>query len=311
MKLNRMQAAGLGLALVAVLGGDALAQVQSKDQAKCLTSMAKTARKISGAVLKDSVNCIRKGAAGQLPPGETAEHCLIADLKGKVAKARASLDATELKSCAVAPDFAFPGAAVTGDAYSEGNLNLLEDGFGASLDATLAASDGADPDGRCSAVLPAAWRKLEDAMQKAVEACLKTGLKEGTILAPAGFEACYQSILTDSRGKVAKAVALVSAQLSSKCPAGSLSLMFPGLTPICAVYGAGSDAAGLAACSRDRLECRTCLMFNAAFGLHRDCDQFDDALANGSCPACGNTVIDADEQCDDGNVVSGDGCTAA
>lgn len=297
-------------AMAVVLAGPASAQVQSKDQQACLNSVVKTARKISGTVLKDAVLCIRKGAAGTLPMGETAAHCLVGDLKGKVAQSRTRLDAAALKSCATAPDFGFLDAPTAADSYVVGNEALLEDAFEEDLDATLAASHAVDPAGRCSAALPASWRTLEDAMHRAVEACLKDGLRAGTVVSNVTFEACLDSIVADTRGRVAKSVALVESQLLSKCPGGNLDAIFPGLTSICVAYGAGTDAAGLAACSEDRLECRICRIFNFAYGLDRNCDQFDDSLANGSCPDCGNTVIDTGEDCDDGNEVGGDGCTA-
>jgi cysteine-rich repeat protein len=308
---NCLRAAGASLLLwTSMAATEALGQVQTKGQQSCLTAVARSARKVSGTVLKEAVPCIRKGAAGKLPFGQTAQQCLSADLKGKVAKARNGVATSDSKFCAVHPDFAYEGATTTGIAYANQNLALSEDAFGPNLDATLAASNGVDRTGKCTSALPNGWRKIEDTMHRLFESCLKNGLRSEGITDRAGVEACYASISDDLRGRVAKSAATLTKQLQSKCPAGSLATMFPGLVPICSVYGSSVDAAGLAPCSRDRLECRTCLMLNSAYDLDRDCDDFDDGLGNGSCPFCGNTVVDSGEGCDDGNEVSGDGCTA-
>ncbi|MFN2377668.1 MAG: DUF4215 domain-containing protein [Candidatus Binatia bacterium] len=300
----------LSAAMVASLSTPSAAQPQDKAQQACLNKVVKSAGKISGAVLKDASNCIKKGATGKLPMGVTADSCLTADLKGKVQKSENKVASTATKSCTTAPDFGFSDAATAAEAYVVDNHALSDDAFGADLDVTLAASDPVDPSGRCSSTLPGTWRKLASAMHREVEGCLKNGLKAGTILDVATFEACLDNIHTDSKGKVGKATGLVQSKLTSTCPAGDLAGIFPGLAPICSVYGTATDAAGLAACSRDRLECRVCRIFNAAYGLDRDCDAFDNPGALGSCPDCGNTAIDSGESCDDGNEVSGDGCTA-
>ena len=298
------------LAAALMLAAPASAQVQNKAQQACLNKVVKAGRKVPGTVLKDAVGCIRKGAVGKLPMGVTATQCLGADLKGKVAKALSKLDSAAVKSCTTAPDFGWIDSNTSGIAYESENQALSDDAFGSDLDATLLGSDAVDAAGRCSATLPGAWRKVEDAMHRTVEACLKSGLKAGTVLDNATYEACLDSITADSKGRVAKAVAQVQKLLTIKCPSGNLDTLFPGLTPICAAYGDSTDAAGLASCSRDRMACRVCRIFDFAYGLDRDCDLFDDTLANGTCPDCGNTVIDSGEDCDDGNEISGDGCTA-
>ncbi|MBI5504038.1 MAG: DUF4215 domain-containing protein [Deltaproteobacteria bacterium] len=297
-------------ALVTAWAGLASAQVQDKDQQTCLNKVIKTARKVGDAVLKDASWCVRRAAKNALPDGVTAQQCLVGDIKNRVQKAKDKLGLIATAACTTAPDFGFVDAATTSDAYVTDNLGLSTDAFGADLDATLAASDGVDPVGRCSATISLAHRKLEGAMHKELEGCVKTGLKSQSITGAAGMQACLDAISADTRGRVAKATGLVETLLTAKCPTGDLDTMFPGLTSICGVYAQGTDAAGLAGCSNDRLRCRICRIFDFGYVLDRDCDLFDDAAANGSCPDCGNTVVDSGEQCDDGNNISGDGCTA-
>jgi|GEM_PF-1743482 len=298
-------------ALVAIVAAPASAQVQTKDQQACLNKIIKTARKVADAVLKDASLCVRRGAKGGLPAGVTAQQCLSGDIKGKVQKAKDKLATAAGAVCAALPDFGFSDPGTTSDAYVTDNLGLSADAFGSNLDATLAASHGVDPVGKCSATISLGHRKLEDAMHKELEGCIKTGLKNHNITDTIGMQACLDSISTDARGRVAKATDTVQTLLAIKCPAGNLDTMFPGLTGICGVYAQGTDAVGLAGCSNDRLRCRICRIFDFGYALDRDCDLFDDDAANGSCPDCGNTVLDSGEQCDDGNNISGDGCTAA
>lgn len=294
-----------------VLAQPAAADVQDKAQQACLNGVLKGSRKIGGAILKDSSACVRYGAAGAVPGGGTAEACLTADLKGKVAKAVSGVGASAAKACTTVPDFGYSDVPTATNAYRNDNQGLLVDAFGSNLDATLAAAHASDPAGACASLLPATWAKLEGAMHAAVEGCLKAGLKAGTITDAAGYEACLDQVAADPKGTIAKAAGAVQSKLAAKCPSGDLALLFPGLPSICTKYGHATDAAGLSGCSRDRLECRVCRMLNAAWGLDRDCDLFDDSVANASCPDCGNAVVDSGEGCDDGNLVSGDGCSAA
>ena len=298
-------------ALVVAVTGPAAAQTQTKAQQACLNKTIVSARKVADSVLKDASQCVRRGAIAKLPAGVTAQQCLGGDIKGRIQKAKDKLGLTAGALCTVAPDFAFVDADTAGGAYVTDNLGLSADAFGADLDATLAGSHGGDPVGRCSATISLAHRKLEDAMHRELESCVKLGLKAQTITSAAGVQACLDAIPADARGRIARATSLVQTLLTLKCPAGNLDTIFPGLTGICGVYAQGTDAAGLAGCSNDRLKCRICRIFDLAYALDRDCDLFDDAAANGSCPECGNTVLDSGEQCDDGNKISGDGCTAA
>jgi cysteine-rich repeat protein len=296
-------------ALALTLAVPAEAQIQNKNQQGCLNKVIKSARKVHGAVLKDAVVCVKKGAKGNLPV--TPQACLSADLKGKIAKARTKVATTITKTCGTAPDFGLTDEPTIGDAYVTDNRGLSIDAFGADLGATLLASAGDDPGGKCSATLPGGLRKLEDAMHKEMEACIKSGLKAQTLIDAGGIEDCLDSIVADAKNKVAKATAGLEKLLGAKCPAGDLDTMFPGFVPVCDVYGRGTNAAGLALCGQDRLKCRVCRIFNDAYGLARDCDEFDDGnSSNASCPDCGNGVTDSGEECDDGNDVDGDGCTS-
>jgi len=104
--------------------------------------------------------------------------------------------------------------------------------------------------------------------------CKKAGLKNETIGAATGLEACVVSVAIDARGKLSQAQAKLAAIVSSRCAGVNLAAAFPGA---CAVSG------NLATCAAERGACQFCLMLNAMDSLAEDCDLYDDALANGSC----------------------------
>ena len=67
----------------------------------------------------------------------------------------------------------------------------------------------------------------------------------------------------------------LDAAITSKCGGLDLAALFPGCgTP---------DPGALSDCLDRLVECRVCRALNAADALSRDCDDFDDGLANASC----------------------------
>ena len=66
--LHRLVLAGIGtmLALFLVAPDDALAQVQSKDQQKCINALNKGLAKVSGAQGKANLKCIQNFGKGQV-----------------------------------------------------------------------------------------------------------------------------------------------------------------------------------------------------------------------------------------------------
>ncbi len=316
MQYPRPLLAALAFAMVASLAAApvAMAVEQSKDQQKCLNGILKRGRKVTGTVLKEGRTCVKKAAKGKLG-AVTGQDCLTGDLKGKIAKAESKVTSQAAKSCGTAldpefPDFGFTEAATVSLAHNEETIDTFGDLFLDDLDTALAGGAATDPGGRCASTLPNALRKVADGMQKEYGSCIKSGLKGASVIDTAGMETCLDAIKTDSRGRVAKAVGRVAGQLVAKCPGGNLDAIFPGMVEICTRYTLGTDANDLGTCSGLRMSCRACRTMNAAHGLDRDCDLYDNGAVDGTCPRCGNTVVDTGEECDDGNLVGGDGCDA-
>ncbi len=289
--------------------GPARAQVQSKAQQKCLASLAKAGLKDATATLKEGNKCVAKGAAGKLA---TTTAACVADFNNKSrTKAREKLDDTVAKKCATSPDFGFIDAITITDAQENESEATFVDGFGTDVDAALAGASAVDPGGKCAKILHKGLRKLSDNMQKEWGRCVKSGLKEETITDAAGLAGCLAAITDDTKGKIGKAATKLGEQIAKKCSGPDLTTIFPGLDPVCTAYGEAMSGAGIGACSEQRMRCRVCRILRSAHDFSQDCDEFDnDGGVDGTCPACPNGVVDAGEQCDDGNTVDGDGCTA-
>jgi hypothetical protein len=270
---------GVGaLCLMSAVG--AHAQVQSPDQQKCLNAMNKDGTAVAKTQGKENVGCVRGAGKGTLTG--TAQACLTADAKGKVGKAKGKTSAEVGKSCGTPPNFGFTGGGAVNAGAQQNEVALVADVYGANLD---------------SAIIPCATSKdgcaCQAAVSKNVEAvaatklatfigCKKAALKAGASSA-AALEDCVKtagtpgSIAADTKGKIAKAVAKLSAAIVKSCDGpGVTSGAFPGSCP-------SQTGGALATCLDQRVECRVCLAINAMDGLAVDCDLFDDGTTNSSC----------------------------
>jgi len=278
------------------------AQVQSSDQRKCITAMNDAVAAVARIQLTVATKCLRDAAKGKLPIGQTAEQCLTADTKGKVAKASAKTAQKDGSKCAVAPDFGYTGATAVNAAAIAAAQGVYDDIFGVDLDAALIDGD-ADGDGaKCQAAIAKSVTKVVTAMTGEFRACKKKGLTDNIIIDAAGLEACLDAIDTDAKGKVAKVLIKLADELAKRCAATPQAVSAPGR---CA------SAPDLAGCLEAVARCRTCESYNAADDLARDCDLFDDAADHGSCSSP-TDCIDNDgdlfgtncglgPDCDDGN----------
>lgn len=314
--MNCPRLVGSSLLLAFVLTTTASAQVQDSDQQRCLNKVSGSARKVTSGSIRNAVDCMKKGAAGNLPMGTTAQECLFADLKDRVDKARVKVDSTADNYCVTPfpPDFGFVDSATTNDSHESEGAAVAPDCFGPDLDAALAGALAGDAGAKCSTGTLGATAKLADAMLKEYLGCMKRGLKDETITAGAGLDACLDVIHTDVRSRISKSVERVEKKLASATCTATPSTFFPELDgpgELCDLYGLAvpPGATDLATCLRNRMKCRVCRIVNGAQALSRDCDQFDDGSVNGTCPECPNGTVDGTEECDDGNSVNGDGCT--
>jgi hypothetical protein len=90
--------------------GAALGQLD-KDQQKCLNTLNNDAAKLAKAQGKENSDCLKKATHGTLRGGQSADACLLADGKGRIAAAQAAITTHDTERCsATPPTFVFPAA---------------------------------------------------------------------------------------------------------------------------------------------------------------------------------------------------------
>ncbi|MBM4268518.1 MAG: hypothetical protein FJ144_18230 [Deltaproteobacteria bacterium] len=311
---------GLGL-----LASSAHAAVLTKSQQMCVTTMEKDLGKVDKQVVRQVATCLKNNAKGrplvpQIPFIDDMDWCTEQDPLGKINLFETRTVADFNLRCLAPPTGqnpdGFPSFGVTTAMRVNQEANaimpvLANDIWGADLDTGVLAKEATNPAGaKCQAKVWKAVTKCEQTRVKEFEKCTKTGVK-GTnpqIDSSAdlrdvclGVGAAGQA---DPKKKIEKKCTNptkgIQKFVEGSCGGQSLVNLFPRCNT--------NSPAGLANCLDDKAACRVCLAINRATGTTRDCELFDDGLANQSC-ACGNGILNAGEQCDDGNNDSGDGCT--
>jgi hypothetical protein len=272
------------------------AQALSKDEQNCVNQINKNFAKVAKAQGKVISACIRAGS--EVPPGaRTIEPCMIADDGGKVERAEQKTRTKERKKCTdrleEPPHFGFAGAEVANREAIEKELALIHAIFGSDLD---------DPDPNkgiqwsffnrntttCQLDVAKTAQKCLDAKLKVFNSCKKSALGDKGGPAVESTQQLQDTCLgsgidpmPDLKRRIVKACKKqLGNTISKKCviPDGvDLARAFP-------VLGFDSnDPNSLLAYIDDRIECQVCLALNAVDGLNRDCDLFDDGVANFTC----------------------------
>ena len=129
-------------------------------------------------------------------------------------------------------------------------------------------------------------RTCHSAKLKAFNKCKKNGLKGKDGAPILSFVELRDRCLgegangiPDPKGKIDKACdTKMNAKLAKKCSGLDYATILPGECE------GETTTSGLATCIDRLVECETCLALNAVDGMDRDCDLFDDGIANASCP---------------------------
>jgi hypothetical protein len=268
------------------------AQVQSKDQQKCINNLNKNAGKMMKAVGGDYSTCLK--AVAKDDPTTSMEACILDDQKGKRAKAQAGLDDKAGGACdggANQPDFGYTPPGAAGQASIDKELRLLRAVFGSDLDSVIVTKE-ADKDGsKCQQAVWKAVQKCQDTKIKLFGACKKNELKgknptETPITSAQELQdACLgrdTGSIPDPKGKLpGKCLGGIQKAVDKKCIGLDLGTYFPG--------AGGGSVANL----ERKVECEVCKALNEIDGLNRACDLFDDGVVNESCEFSYNPFIQA------------------
>ncbi|MCH6562793.1 MAG: hypothetical protein IH800_10310 [Myxococcales bacterium] len=277
--------AGVFLALLALAPTPVWALEQNKDQRRCINQVNKNFAKVASAQGKEICDCIKRGSKESL--AGTIEECMTADAKGKVEKAQQKTLSKESKSCGTTPEFGYSSGANANDAAIAKELAIIHGIFGDNLDAVIMTEFMAKNAAKCQHAVAKQAKKCQDAKLKVFTSCKKDALKGGKSAAPVESaqqlqDACLGTgaeAMPDPKGKIQKdCVDKLGDTIDKKCTSKEgvvLSAVFPLFDP-----NGGSTLQAFV----DRIiECEACKAINQADALNRNCDLFDDGLANGSC----------------------------
>jgi cysteine-rich repeat protein len=186
-------------------------------------------------------------------------------------------------------------------------ISLIQAIFGPDLNATIVLRTDNKDASKCQISVAKSVTKCWRATLKQLNVCKKSGLEDGSITNAALLAS--SCLGADPAGKIAKScdpeTGRIKDSIGKKCqaPVGPLSDVFAGCNT--------DDAEELAACLDLSVKCKACLGLAAVDRFDSvACDSLDDGVVNGSCEVCGNGFLQGDEECDDGNVLDGDGCSA-
>jgi DNA-binding beta-propeller fold protein YncE len=255
-----------------VLDGDEAGGAQSEDQQKCINELNKNFAKVAKAQGKDIGACLKDGSKGKLET-QSIEECITADNDGKVVKAQQKTLAKAPPKCTLAPEFGATDPNTVNRVAVEKGLALIHAIFGSDLDAAIFDAGVEKDAAKCQVAVAKAVQKCQDTKLKEFNRCKKSGLKDGSIFNAIGLGACMGF---DEKDKIAKACDTKLGDKISKSCAGNLDV-FPGC-------GDPPTAGDLRDCLDRLVRCEVCRGLNAVDDLVRDCDTFDDDMANASCP---------------------------
>ena len=303
---NRLFAGAIALLMAGGVAREATAQVSVADKA-CISAFNKGVRKVAKAQGKIVKKCLSDFAAGRLV-STTPEDCVRSDPNG------------DLEPCG-------------GESGVEGGRQVHDPAaVSAVTDIPTAPCrrrgqpDRPDPRRlgaesrhrphrqRRRRLLPGEGRRAAaEVLRPAASASSSTARRRGWERARSPSAATLEALSRHRRPAPSPTRADASPSTASpRCEASWLSVarapIWPAAFPPCNP----ADANAAAVCLNRESACQLCLLLNDVDGLARDCDLFDDGNgANGSCGSeCGDGVLQADESCDDGNSLDGDGCSA-
>lgn len=295
-------------ALAMLFASSATAQVPV-DERRCIEEINNSTRKVLLSENQTLVSCIRFFLRGSLavPIVECADPSISSKMSRITNKA---LDNASKRCGGTPPSFGPPSITAHTTAAVQTGVDLLGDALGADVEGALLT----DNDGkRCQENVLKAVHRCEDARLREFLTCKRNGMRKGPIVDEATLEAeCLGTAgeQPDPKGRIARACDLkIDSQIDSKCVAKGvdLAVAFPG----CGEAGAEE----LAGCLQEKMRCRACDLLNEVDGLAKDCDLFDDGDdGNQSCDeptTCGDLFVDGQENCEDGNVDDGDGCSSS
>jgi hypothetical protein len=273
MCTRRLLTLGGSVAVSLLIAASAFAQLSKEDQ-KCIDQYNNKLRLVSQTSGKDYRKCVKNAGKGKEADPDT---CVKNDTPGKISGKTAKVDALFAAGgkCDPVPAVIVQSAAVGNQAHIDGTENLTFDLFGDPVSGVV--SPGKD-EAKCQDKAIQRSMQLFTEKVKVFRKCKKDGMKAGTVTDAATLETeCLTPTIPDPKSKISKKATKLTGDVGAACTGVSIATLFPG------VCSGSANATALGDCIERQTECRVCETLNAADGTARDCDLFDDGLANGSC----------------------------
>jgi hypothetical protein len=273
-RVMRGMCLGCAVAVAVVIGQGAARAQLTKDEQKCIDQYNNKLRLVSQQAGKSARACIKNAGKGK---ESDPEGCLNGDAGGKIAGKEQKVSALYPAKCSGAEPIQ-QGATVGNQAHVQGIVDLTHDIFG---DPVSGVSNPGKDEAKCQDKVIQRATQAFTAKVKEFRACKKAHMKDSSVGSSGELETvCMTPSIPDPKGKIGKKVQKLLGDVSDKCAgvAASFPTLFAGLDSSC-----DADAAALGACVETAVECRVCQTLNAADGMARNCDEFDDGAVNGSC----------------------------
>ncbi|MEO2167221.1 MAG: hypothetical protein ABGY42_03705 [bacterium] len=276
----------LAFSLSLVVAPDVLAQEQSKDQQRCISSMAGYVTRIDTTQARENQGCVKDYGKDKLG-AMTVTACLDADRNGRMGKLETKIqakqtDADKGKCIGPAqPDFAFVSAAGMVAGVQPEQAASLANILGATPEAIIVdATDRANRDeANCQNTIIKTADKIISAELKGFKSCATKGLRDrnAPFTSAAELETCINDTKLDEKADKAQ-VKLVD-MIGKRCTDKTVDWT----TVVGGACAGEADPTAYAACIRTAANCTACLAINGGYGLSIDCDTYDDGAANATC----------------------------
>jgi hypothetical protein len=208
-------------------GTVARADVQNPAQQRCLVTATKSGAKIAKAQAKEIRGCIRDVARNGFSSLYEGLACLTADVRARVAMARAKASSTLTVACAAPPDFGFSSIADVADSAVEEDVSLARDVFGSSLSLAILRTSTNPAGATCQSVAQNDYERVVAAKIKSYAKCEKNGLKNAGITSEANLLTCLTAVKSPSQKKVGAALARLRSDVADRCGVVTLHDAFP------------------------------------------------------------------------------------
>ena len=216
---------------------------------------------------------------------DSAELCISADNRKKIANAWEKTHSTFTKECAVMPTFGPQYPAGINHVAVQESVALARDLYGPVLDTgSLVHRFQSLSTANCQRAILKRTFACQDKRLRQFDSCMARGIaaKSGPPGATLPFASTADLDLClgyDPKQVVAKACGdAVVADLGKQCTANGVALTTA--LPVCG----SNDPQQVAVCIDRHVRCRTCRMQHDADRITGSCDLFDNAVLDGSCP---------------------------